>query len=184
MYACQIGADIDWYAGWCSSGLAWYVDWLDDYYHGITVIRISSVSWGFDTIWIRLGLRNLALPLFLVIWKRETERSASTLIWTGISSAQSPLASLMGAHHTARGSGESRKDGLHPFLWPSLPLPIPSPLNPSLLQISSAPIRSSPPASLSGPGEGIMFLPSQPKGQIKMCCTLSLSLSPSNLLRD
>lgn len=116
---CQMRADIDWSAGSCSKGLAWYVKWLDDYYHEITVIGDSSVSWGFDKIWIRPRLRNLTPPLFLIICLKEkkgTEWSARTLIWAGISGAQSPLASWMGVHHTVRLRGKSRKDCCHPFL--------------------------------------------------------------------
>lgn len=66
--------------------------------------------------------------------KRETERSARKLIWTGINSIQSPLASLMGAHRTVRVRGKSRKDGLHPFLWPSLTAVILSSFNPHFSQ--------------------------------------------------
>lgn len=137
-------ADIDWSPGLCSWDLAWYVEWLDDYYHGITVIRISSVSWGLDTIWIILGWRNLNPPLFLVIWleedrkkkrkKTDTKWSARKLIWTGINSVQSLLASLMVVQHTVRASTNSRKDMLHPFLWLSLNAVILSSFNPHFSQ--------------------------------------------------
>lgn len=125
----KIRADIDWSAGSCSKDLAWYAKWLDDYYHGITVIGISSVSWGFDKTWIRQRLRNLTPPLFPIICLKEkkgTERSARKLIWAGITGVQSPLASWMGVHHTVRLRGKSRKDCSHPFLFQSPLFSIPS----------------------------------------------------------
>lgn len=92
----------------------------------------------------------------------------------------------MGAHHTVRGRGKSRKDGLHPFLCPSLTAVILSSFNPHFSQSPPPPSPKSPVLLLglfpclsippSGPGKGIMFLPNQPKGQIKMCCTHSLSV--------
>lgn len=153
---CQIRADIDWSAGSCSWDLVWYVEWLDDYYPGITVIRISSVSWGFDTIPIRLGLRNFVPSLLLVIWlrrkkKKETERSARTLIWTGDQQRSIPAGLFDGGPSYCERAGKVKKRQAsslsltiprchHPF-----PLSIPTPLNPYLfLQISPAPPRSFP----------------------------------------
>lgn len=62
----------------------------------------------------------------------------------------------------------------HPFLFQSPLLSIPASSSKSpLLLLCLFPCLSIP---LSVPGKGIMFLPSQPKGQIKMCCTHSQSV--------
>lgn len=121
----------------------------------------------------------------------ETEWSARKLIWMGISGAQSPLASLMGAHRTVRARGESRKDGLHPFLWPSLTAVILSSFNPHFPQ--SLPSSKSPsdcsaffPASPSlhpAQAKALCSYPTSQRDKLK-CVAHTLSLSLSNLLRD
>lgn len=178
----SIKADIDWSAGSCSYDLVWYEEWLDDY-HGITVIRISSVSWG---LWYNLNKTRIEKPHSACLpgnlakekkkekKKKRTDRSGRKLIWMRINSAQSLLASLMGAHHTVREGRVKGKTSFipspdcHAFLFQSPLLSIPPSSSKSLLLLLSIP--------LAVPGKGIMFLPNQPKGQIKMCCTHSLSV--------
>lgn len=104
----------------------------------------------------------------------------------GINSAQSPLASLMGLHHTLRGRGESRKDRLHPFsltvpsLPSSFPLSIPTSLNPSPLP-PNLPCSVFFPASPSlhpAQAKALCSYPTSQRDKLK-CVALTHSLSPS-----
>lgn len=144
----SIKADIDWSAGSCSYDLVWYEEWLDDY-HGITVIRISSVSWG---LWYNLNKTRIekphsaCLPGNLAKEKKKERKKKNRPIWQEVNlnedQQRSIPAGLFDGSPSYCERGESkRKDQLHPFPWlPCFPLSIPTSLNPSLfLQISPAP---------------------------------------------
>lgn len=169
----SIRSDIDWSAGSCSSDLAWYVQCLHDYYHGIRAIRISSEPCG---LWYNLnktGIEKFHSPL--VIWEQKHRT-----IWLGVNLTEDQQTSILAGlfdGHPSRFNREGEVKGKmsfisfsqHPSLQSSPPFPHPISRNFSLfLQISCPPL---PPAI---PVSSIMFLPKQPKGQIKMCSTHSL----------
>lgn len=152
------------------------------------MIRISSVSWEQTRI-----EENLALPLFLVIWLRRKNKTRDGVICQEVNLNRDqqwsiPAGLFDGSPSYVRGRETQEKMGFISFSniphsltqSPLLSIPPSSSKSPVLL-LSLFPCLSIPP---SVPGKGIMFLPNQPKGQIKMCCTHSLSLSLSNLLRD
>lgn len=165
------------------------------------MIRISSVSLGFDTIWIRLGLRNLSVPLFPVIWLKEKEKKkrkkrrgdreiGQEVNLNGDQRCSIPAGLFDGSSSDCESEGRVKKRRAsslpltipycrHPFLFQS-PLPsIPSFKSPSYCSVLFPASPSLHPAQ----AKALCSYPTSQRDKLK-CVAHTLSLSLSNLLRD